>query len=341
MTGERPISSVRFDLLYAALSFWFISGSYLDGWAHNHGRVDNTFLTPWHAVLYSGFAAVAALTVITLVRGRMQGYAWTHALPVGYQPALLGVILFAFGGGFDFLWHNLFGFEANLEALYSPAHLLLATGSFLYLTAPLRAAWQRRDTPTWPNLFPAILALTWTLGLTTFFMQYSHWAGNPDEFINTWGTPQYLQSSYLLYMLVIPSALLVGIVMIALRRWKLPPGTVTFIVTINTIMMVAMRWGGVSDFLPVFIAPILGGILADVLITRFNASPRNPTALRWLAFSVPFVISLTYMLIMSFITQQQGGLVWRIHMSLGALFIAGIIGLFLSFIAAPAAVPEA
>jgi hypothetical protein len=46
------------------------------------------------------------------------------------------------------------------------------------------------------------------------------------------------------------------------------------------------------------------------------------------------------MLIMSASTQEQGGLVWRIHMSLGVPFIAGIIGLFLSFIATLAALPE-
>lgn len=340
--GERPISTVRFDLLYAALSFWFIFGSYLDGWAHNHGMVDNTFLTPWHAVLYSGFAAVGALTIFTLIRGRTQGYTWSDALPIGYKPALIGVILFAFGGGFDFLWHNLFGFEADLEALYSPAHLLLASGAFLFLTSPLRAAWHRSGTaPGWRDLLPAILSITWTYNLTTFFMQYAHWAGNPDEFVNTWGTPQYLQSSYLLFMLVIPSAFLIGIILVLLRRWTLPPGTVTLIITLNTIMMVWMRWNHVSAFLPAYIAPILGGILADVLITRFHAYPQNPRALRILAFTVPFLISVTFVLIMSLLLQQYGGLHWRIHMSLGAPFIAGIIGLFLCFIAVPPALPEA
>jgi hypothetical protein len=36
-----------------ATSAWTVAGIYLDGWAHNHGKVDS-FFTPWHAVLYSG-----------------------------------------------------------------------------------------------------------------------------------------------------------------------------------------------------------------------------------------------------------------------------------------------
>ena len=38
----------------SALSAWLVGGFFLDGWAHTHGKVDQSFFTPWHAVLYSG-----------------------------------------------------------------------------------------------------------------------------------------------------------------------------------------------------------------------------------------------------------------------------------------------
>ena len=44
----------RFDWGIAALSVWLAIGFYIDMWAHAHGRVDDTFLTPWHAILYAG-----------------------------------------------------------------------------------------------------------------------------------------------------------------------------------------------------------------------------------------------------------------------------------------------
>src|SRR5262245_30599265 len=42
---DYPAASARFDWLAVALSAWVIGGAYLDGWAHNHGRVDDVFFT--------------------------------------------------------------------------------------------------------------------------------------------------------------------------------------------------------------------------------------------------------------------------------------------------------
>lgn len=51
-----------FDRVMLVCSAWFVGGVYLDGRAHVHLKVE-TFYTPWHVVLYSGFgaASVAAL----------------------------------------------------------------------------------------------------------------------------------------------------------------------------------------------------------------------------------------------------------------------------------------
>jgi hypothetical protein len=43
-----------FDWVTVALRAWLQGGGFLDGWAHHHGRVDASFFTPWHAVLYTG-----------------------------------------------------------------------------------------------------------------------------------------------------------------------------------------------------------------------------------------------------------------------------------------------
>jgi len=44
--------------------------------------------------------------------------------------SLLGVAIFGLSGGVDFLWHSLFGFEVDTEALLSPTHLSLAIGGY-------------------------------------------------------------------------------------------------------------------------------------------------------------------------------------------------------------------
>ena len=58
-----PRSGARFDWVATVLAAIFTGGVFLDGWAHTHGRVDDTFFTPWHAVLYAGFLAMALLLV--------------------------------------------------------------------------------------------------------------------------------------------------------------------------------------------------------------------------------------------------------------------------------------
>jgi hypothetical protein len=59
-SGEpRPPASARTNAVTAALAVWFTVGLFLDAYAHANLPGLGTFFTPWHAVLYSGFAATA------------------------------------------------------------------------------------------------------------------------------------------------------------------------------------------------------------------------------------------------------------------------------------------
>src|SRR5262249_33946227 len=103
--------------------------------------------------------------------------------------------------------------------------------------------------------------------------------------------------------------------------------------TINTALMLWLKLHFASEVWPALIAVPLGGVLADFFLWRFKPLIDRPTALRWFAFSVPFVISLSYLLILN---TFGNGLWWQIHMWLGAPFLVGIAGLFLSFLVVPA-----
>src|SRR5215831_12415292 len=87
----RAIGGVGFDWAVVTLSTWFLGGLYLDGWAHVHTPNLETFFTPWHGVLYSGFASVALLLGGTVLINRARGADWAQTLPVGYQWSLVGV----------------------------------------------------------------------------------------------------------------------------------------------------------------------------------------------------------------------------------------------------------
>jgi hypothetical protein len=126
----RPRGEPRFDWLIVALSAWWLGGLYLDGWAHIHVPALETFFTPWHAVLYSGFAACALALLVTLVRNLRRGYPWRKALPAGYGLSLVGAAIFLVAGALDLVWHTLFGVERSVEALLSPTHLPLSLTLF-------------------------------------------------------------------------------------------------------------------------------------------------------------------------------------------------------------------
>ena len=117
-------------------------GLFLDGYFHQTLDAEGeSFVTAWHAVFYAGFAG-SALWLAAMSRRRANGVVdWRlSSLPVGYDHARLGLMLFALGGVGDATWHSAFGVERGIDALLSPTHLLLFAGLVLILTAPLRAA---------------------------------------------------------------------------------------------------------------------------------------------------------------------------------------------------------
>jgi Tol biopolymer transport system component len=190
---KSPAGGLRFDWIVIILSAWLLGGIYLDGWAHHHIPQLETFFTPWHAVLYSGFLAVAIFLVFILIRNRAKGYPWLQAMPPGYELSLFGVAVFAVGGVLDMIWHILFGIEVSTEALLSPTHLMLALGILLIISGPLRAAWLRlpkNTTHSWRKLFPMVLSIAFILSILTFMTQYAH------PFVNAWASKaEYVSSS--------------------------------------------------------------------------------------------------------------------------------------------------
>jgi Tol biopolymer transport system component len=174
--ATRVVSSraraVSLPWLLLTTSAWLVGGIYLDGWAHNHGKVDS-FFTPWHAVLYSGYAASAAVLFASVRLNAARGRFVLARLraPRGYGLAVAGAVLFGLAGVLDMLWHLAFGVEVNVSALLSPTHLLLATGATLIALGPLRAAWlSASDRPAW---VPVLASATLGYAVLTFMTQFA------------------------------------------------------------------------------------------------------------------------------------------------------------------------
>ena len=114
--------------LFIIAMLWFFIGAWIDSSAHTY-LLDGieTFFTPWHGVLYSGYAF--SVLVAMYVKNKMKDYK--------FDVGVLGAVVFGVGGASDAVWHTLLGIETGVEPLVSPSHLMLFLGSFLMLDLSL------------------------------------------------------------------------------------------------------------------------------------------------------------------------------------------------------------
>ena len=260
------------------------------------------------------------------------GASWTQGLPVGYEVSLIGAIIFAFGGVADMTWHLIFGIEASISALLSPTHLLLATGATLMVTGPLRAAWARSTAPgDVLAALPLVLSLTFVLSLCTFFTQFAHPFVYPladaAYLANAGGVDSGTDEALGLASILLQGTLLSGVILLAVRRAALLPlGALTLLFTLNAALISVMQ-----DHYRFVATAAVAGAAADFLLRALRPSAKRIVALRVFAFAVPAELYLLYFGTIAL----TGGLGWVIHLWLGAAVMAGIAGLFLSYLLVP------
>ena len=327
--GEA-VGGPGFDWLMTALGAWLLGGLYLDGWAHIHVPGLETFFTPWHAVLYSGYLAGAVALVVTFAGNRRRGAPRSRALPAGYQLSLVGAFVFFFAGVADMLWHVTFGIESGVEGLISPSHLALALGGGLMLTGPLRSGLARPASAgrIWLDRMPTVVSLTLVLSLLTFFTEYASpygtmWVGETPRT----GSHAYLSAGMAGFL--VQPAVLMGLVLFVLRRQALPLGSLTVLLSVNVALMTIIhdKYLDTGPY-PLIAAAILAGLVGDTLLWWLQPSPDRPRALRTVAFAVPAVQYLLYFLAVIL----WGSLAWSIHLWTGAIVVAGGVGWLLSYL---------
>ncbi|MCY3906291.1 MAG: hypothetical protein OXF63_03475 [Anaerolineaceae bacterium] len=333
-----PAASRNFDLIALALAAWVLLGGYADGIAHVHGATDDSFFTPFHLLLYSGMLAKGIFLAGMQWRNVNRGHHWLQALPRGYLMSLVGIVLMATGGFLDFLWHTAFGIEADIEAAVSPPHLLLAFSALVFMSGPLRALWGRAEAQRGrAQLFPAIASALLVYSIFSLFTQFVHaisWVelftpgGEPDELL--------LRDHAMTAKVIFPALLMSAVLLLLLRRWALPFGAVTFLLVTNSALMFLLRSAshGGDNWL-VLLAPLVAGLLGDLLLRGLQRPRIAALPLCAFAFLVPFSYHVAFFVIL----QWTGGIWWSIHMWTGVSVLAGVFGLALSFVAVPPPLP--
>jgi hypothetical protein len=339
----------RADLITAALAAWLLVGLVLDGWAHNTRPVLESFFTPWHAVFYSGFAAVAAWIGWTVWSRRPAAGSWRASVPPGYGLGLAGAAVFGVSGVGDLCWHLAFGIERDIAALLSPTHLGLFLGAFLILTTPLRSAWTDPALGRkagLARLLPAVVSLALAGTLTAFMFQYLH---PVDENVVSIGHALSLRQDYTPFQypevrrlaiqagvsgFVVATAVAFGPVLFLLRRWRPPAGAAALLLGVQCLGMQAIT--GFADA-GLLVLGLLGAAAVEGLLALLRPSPERPWRLRGFCAAAPVAFWGVYL---AGVAAHDGGLGWTAEVWGGALVWSGLTVLALGGLMVPPAVPE-
>jgi hypothetical protein len=315
------LAGARLDAAVTALVLLSVVGFLLDVRSHMAGLdfEEEGFATPEHTVIYGGVVLAALLVVAVTLARRYEAPGWRAAVPDGYGPGFLGLGLFALGGPGDLLWHSLFGAEANVEALVSPTHLLLATGVALFATSPLRANWRRRDAVGPLAQFAVAGTAALVLTIFTGFTLYTH----PAFLVPG---AEATRHALPLAGLQLNAALLAGTVLLLVDRFRLRRGWLTVLVGFNGAAMTL-----IGESFHLLGAYLLAGAVADLLVGAFRPSADRPGAMRVLGAAVPGALAAAHFGTLAL----RGDLVWSVHLWAGGVFLAAAAGLLVSYLVVP------
>ena len=320
---ELPRShSKLFDWLFIVTFGWQVAGVFLDGWAHTHlNAALETFFTPWHAVLYSGFLANLILLVALRIRGKM---------PHEYKISFYGALLFIASAIGDLLWHQLFGIESGIDALLSPTHLLLAISGAIMTGAALHTVWRRHPSENSRNPWLVVISFSYVFMTILFMLQ----------FLNPFNFPWLAQSFHTAFPLgldqagglgvanaIVYTLVLMGMVCSVLNNFKFPFGGFTLILGLSTLATTLMH--GQYGF---FVGTMLvAGLVIDILYSSLQNSLHKRNVVRLLGFAIPVIIFSCYTVSIFLFD----ALWWSVHLITGTIVIAGLAGYLLTFVYRP------
>jgi hypothetical protein len=330
----RPRATPLEDAITIVFGLWMLAGLFTDGFAHSNLRDSiESFFTPWHAILYSGFASAALWTTWLGFKQARLGRRGLEAIPVGYELGIVGVIVFGLGGFGDMIWHTIFGIEVNIAALLSPSHLMLLIGGVLVVTSPLRSAWSRLPhAPKFLEFLPALVSSMSALATVAFFNMHLWGLGRlPDA--KEW--MYFVNNDVLISVLagtLFTNAILMSAVLLLVRRWVTPFGSFTIMLGATALGMGLLR-GRVDS---AFGAALLTGLILDGLVQWLRPSAARVWQLRSFAALAPLTIWGIHYLRTAFF---RGGINLEVEFWTGLLVMTMLSGLALSVLVVPPSVP--
>ena len=301
--SPTPITNQTHRRVLIFTMIWFFFGAWIDSSAHIYLIDDiETFFTPWHGVLYSGY--IFSVLVVMYIKNTMKDYK--------FDIGVLGAVVFGIGGASDAIWHTLLGIETGVEPLITPSHLMLFLGAFLMLdyiftSRPLK------ETLDNASIFSAATSYGLVLFITLFI--------NP--FLNIWTFIQ--RNDELAAGSVILQAMLASFMFIYIIRFKVSPKQM------SSIYLIAFIYISINTSLGELDRTVLiciSGLIMSVLIyqiTKWYQTTNNDRKIQVSAALVAGSYGLVFVLhLLAFSGINEIELSWRFY-GLGGLITTPIL----------------
>jgi hypothetical protein len=334
-------AALRFHVAAALLVAGVDAGAFVDAnWHIHYGFTSDNFLTPTHYLLHGAWLAVCALVIGYVVLAMRAGIPTRRALPPGYGWLAVGAALWGITGIGDLLWHNAFGLEANVDAVYAPSHLGLNLSAAVMVFGVIRHSLYRRAVhgASVTTEGPLTLAVAVLMAGAMWLMWYSDPLSNDFaaggamvrglpamEGVQFTGPTAEIAG---VSGIILTAFIQMSLVLFALRHLRLPVGGITFVIAWHALFKAWCM--GTLVYAPAFIA---AAIVGDVLWSRARAANGDRVAAyRWIGAIVP---SLGITLYFITIVLVVGPVMWPTHLWAGAVALSALAGLVVSWLIIP------
>jgi hypothetical protein len=369
--GARPVTSHREDLITMAIAFWPIVAMFFDGRGHNNDTGQESFWSVPHLFLYAGMTILAVWIALLVTRYQLEGGVDPRKqllpdlklIPVGYGVAILGLITLGIGGPLDFIWHAAYGFEVGVDAIYSPPHLALFFGGLLVCSTGIRSMWAKQDIALdLKGFLPVLLSTVLLIGVAGFITMYlSAFMTNvtpTGDFVRDYQTqfndthddqtiglnsgltgygddlwPYYFYSaSHGIATMIVTTLVLLGPILLTLRRWAVPAGAHTLIFAGFALLVNIM-----TEYRDIVLAVplLLTGVAIDVLQARLGGRRADGRlslgGIRAIGPAAAAVLWCTYYATLAL----DEGIGWEPTLWAGALIVGVMTGFGVAFLVAP------
>jgi hypothetical protein len=363
----RPHATLREDAITIFLGAFTLVALFWDGLRHNNLTGVDNFWSPPHIAMYAGLTGLGVWIAAVLLRYQkgLDDLDWS-AVPRGYGLAFIALPLAALAGPADFIWHEAYGFENQIDSAYSPPHQGLFYAGALLAAIPMASAWQRSEVapslrthiPTAFSMASVVAVMLFVIhqlvpfyaGVSTSQAFQDDIAGRADAFapgadaVHTEGLSRalthYGDQAFPFYFfsthhtvagILLFTAALMGGILLMRRRWQIPVGTLTIMCT-----FLALLWPMLSEYREAELIPalVLAGVVGDVLLARLAGAgqPTRVGRIRVFAALLPIALWSLYFLCVEFL---QDGLGWASTLWVGVLATSAGLGFAMSLLVFP------